>query len=97
MYCSCSRPGMPTRSARMCWPEFSKKEAVKMEDENKQRTYEADAIGVPPLRMVLVHADNDRANRTRRPQLKRQPRTQAERERMELITRLIESLEKEQA
>jgi len=67
-----------------------------MEDEKKPRTYEANVLGVPPLRMVLVHADNERANRTRRPLLKRQPRTQAERERQELIIRLIESLEKDQ-
>lgn len=69
---------------------------MKDEEEKQQHTYEASILGVPPLRMVLVHADNERANRLRRPLPKRQFKTRAERERQELIIRLIESLEKDQ-
>ena len=65
-----------------------------MSEENKKRIYEAAALGVPPLKMVLVHADNDRANRTRRPLPRRRPRTRDEQMKLELIIRLIESLEK---
>lgn len=65
-----------------------------MSEEKKKRVYEAAVMGLPPLRMVLVHADNDRANRTRRPLPRRRPRTREEQLRMELIIRLIESLEK---
>ncbi|MGE5248612.1 MAG: hypothetical protein ACM3QS_00225 [Bacteroidota bacterium] len=66
-----------------------------MTDEKPKRTYEFELLGLPPLRMVLVHADNERANRIRRPLPKRQPRTRAEQQRRELIIRLIEILEKE--
>jgi len=65
-----------------------------MEEKEAQRIYEAEVLGVPPLRMVLVHAENERANRTRRPLPRRQPRTRAGHEMRELIIRLIESLEK---
>jgi hypothetical protein len=65
-----------------------------MEEKEEQRTFEADVMGVPPLHMVLVHAENERANRTRRPLPRRQPTGKAEREMRELIIRLIESLEK---
>jgi hypothetical protein len=30
--------------------------------ERKKRTYQSDLLGLPPLRMVLVHAENDRRN-----------------------------------
>ena len=30
--------------------------------ENKKRTYPSDTLGLPPLKMVLVHAENDRRN-----------------------------------
>jgi hypothetical protein len=65
-----------------------------MEEKEERRTYEAEVMGVPPLRMVLVHAENERANRTRRPLPKPQQKSRAEREMRELIIRLIESLEK---
>lgn len=64
-----------------------------MTDDKKKRIYESDTLGVPPLKMVLVHVDNDRANRTRRPLPKKQPRSKDEQERQETIIRLIESLE----
>lgn len=63
--------------------------------DDKKRTYQSDTLGLPPLQMVLVHADNDRANRTRKPLPKKQPRNKDEKERQEAIIRLIENLEKE--
>jgi len=30
--------------------------------EKKKHTYQSDVLGLPPLRMVLVHAENDRRN-----------------------------------
>jgi hypothetical protein len=65
-----------------------------MTEETKKRTYEAVSLGMPPLKMVLVHADNERANRTRRPLPRRRPKTTDDRQKLELIIRLIESLEK---
>ncbi len=61
----------------------------------KKRIYQSETLGLPPLRMVLVNAENDRANRTRRPLPKQQPRSKEYKERMEAIIRLIESLESE--
>lgn len=64
-----------------------------MSDE-KKRTYPAETLGLPPLQMVLVHADNERANRTRKPLPKCKPRNKDEMKTMEAIIRLIENLEK---
>lgn len=66
-----------------------------MENKDTKRTFEAETLGVPPLRMVLVHAENERLNRTRRTLPRRKPSTRLARERRELIIRLIEILEKE--
>lgn len=63
--------------------------------EEKKRKYQSETMGVPPLQMVLVHVENDRANRTRRPLPRKKLRNQDDRERQELIIRLIENLEKE--
>ena len=66
-----------------------------MKKQDETRRFESETLGLPPLKMVLVHAENDRANRTRKPLPKRLPKSKAERERQEAIIRLIESLEKE--
>jgi hypothetical protein len=65
------------------------------DDEKKKRIYQAETLGVPPLKMVLVHADNERANRTRRPLPKRRPKSKDQQQMQELIIRLIQSLEQE--
>ena len=65
-----------------------------MSDE-KKRTYQSETMGLPPLQMVLVNAENDRANRTRKPLPKRPPKSKDDKERQEAIIRLIENLEKE--
>jgi hypothetical protein len=64
-----------------------------MPDE-KKRTYQSATLGLPPLQMVLVHAEDERANRTRKPLPKRHPKDTDEMKRMEAIIRLIENLEK---
>lgn len=63
--------------------------------EEKKRKYQSETLGVPPLQMVLVNVENERANRTRRPLPRKKPRNQDDRERQELIIRLIENLERE--
>jgi hypothetical protein len=66
-----------------------------MSEDDTKRVYEAETTGVPPLKMVLVHAENDRANRTRRTLPVRRPVNNDDRQKQELILRLIETLEKE--
>ena len=63
-------------------------------EETKKRKYEFENLGLPPLKMVLVHADNDRANRTRRSMPRRRPGKPVDRQKLEIILRLIETLEK---
>ena len=62
----------------------------------KRRVYESTTLGLPPLKMVLVHARNEAQNAAAEPQaVKPEPapaqETQADRER--LVRRLIERLE----
>jgi hypothetical protein len=64
-------------------------------DEKQKRVYESEVLGLPPLKMTLTNAENERANRTRRPLPKKQPHSKEFKERMETIIRLIESLESE--
>ena len=63
-------------------------------EEIKKRKYEFETLGLPPLKMVLVHASNDRANRTRRPLPRRRSGKPVDRQKLEIILRLIETLEK---
>ena len=37
-----------------------------------KRTYHAETLGLPPLKMVLVHAENERANAAAKPRRKRE-------------------------
>jgi hypothetical protein len=66
-----------------------------MSEEKKKRVYQSDTLALPPLQMVLVNAENERANRTRRPLPRKKPRSKADKERLETIIRLIESLERD--
>ncbi|MGC8855791.1 MAG: hypothetical protein ACP5QU_03240 [Anaerolineae bacterium] len=63
-----------------------------MTDE-KKRTYPAETLGLPPLKMVLVNAEGEHAPLSARPQSPR-PRRQAadEQQREEIVLRLIEHL-----
>ena len=42
-------------------------------DEPKTRIYEATVLGLPPLKMVLVHARNEAQNAANRPVLRLAP------------------------
>jgi len=65
-----------------------------MSDKNK-RTFQAETLGLPPLKMVLVHAENERANAAARPSSRPSRRkTKAQKETEEVVLRLIEHLEK---
>ena len=33
-------------------------------DKEKKHTYQSNTLGLPPLKMVLVHAENERKNET---------------------------------
>ena len=62
--------------------------------EKKKRTYQSDTLGLPPLRMVLVHAENDRKNAA----LKTTQESKAitPRSEQEAVLRIIEHLKKQQ-
>jgi len=54
-----------------------------------KRTYQAETLGLPPLKMVLVHAENDRANAAAKS--KKKTLTQEE-----AVMKIIEHLTKNQ-
>jgi hypothetical protein len=62
--------------------------------EKKKRTYQSDTLGLPPLRMVLVHAENDRKNAAIKPTQK--TKTITPRSEQEAVLRIIEHLKKQQ-
>jgi hypothetical protein len=60
-----------------------------MADE-KKHTYQSEVLGMPPLKMVLVHAENDRKNTALKPRTKEKqnmPRSQ-----QEAVIKIIEHL-----
>jgi hypothetical protein len=65
-------------------------------DEPKTRIYEATVLGLPPLKMVLVHARNDAQNAANRPVLRLAPALEPEEalsDKEQAIRRIIEALE----
>lgn len=62
--------------------------------EQKKYTYQSDLLGLPPLKMVLVHAEDDR----RKAALKPTQKTKAipPRSEQEAVLRIIEHLKKQQ-
>jgi hypothetical protein len=64
--------------------------------DKKKRTYQAETLGLPPLKMVLVHSDNERANAAARPSA-RAPRrkTKADKDTEQVVLRLIDYIENE--
>ena len=63
-------------------------------DDQKKRTYQSTTLGVPPLKMVLVHAENDRQNRAAQTILE-SPEAKEKRETQKAIARLIQHLNDE--
>jgi hypothetical protein len=64
--------------------------------DKKKRTYQSETLGLPPLKMVLVHTDNERANSAARPSRaapRRKPK--ADKETEEVVLRLIDYIENE--
>jgi hypothetical protein len=57
-----------------------------------KRTYHAETLGMPPLRMVLVHAKNDRANAALKPVNKTKSKITLTQE--EAVMKIIEHLTK---
>jgi hypothetical protein len=63
-------------------------------DEGKKHKYQSDTLGLPPLKMVLVHAKNERQNKTAQTILE-SPEAKEKRERQQAIRKLIRHLNDE--
>ncbi|MGA7194109.1 MAG: hypothetical protein WBW94_10795 [Anaerolineales bacterium] len=63
-------------------------------DDKKKRMYQSTTLGVPPLKMILVHADNDRQNASAQIILE-SPEAKDKREKQKAITKLIKHLNDE--
>ncbi len=63
-----------------------------MSDEEK-KVYASDTLGLPPLKMVLVQAENDRKNEAAQTVLE-SPESQEKRKKEKAVVRLIEHLTK---
>ena len=63
-------------------------------DDKKKRMYQSTTLGVPPLKMILVHADNDRQNESAQTILE-SPEAKDKREKQKAITKLIKHLNDE--
>lgn len=63
-------------------------------DNKKKRTYQSTTLGVPPLKMILVNADNDRQNASAQTILE-SPEAKDKREKQKAITKLIKHLNDE--
>jgi len=59
-----------------------------------KRIYQAETIGLPPLKMVLVHAQNDRLNATAKPVVNTKSKDSRTQE--EVVMKIIEHLTKVQ-
>ena len=57
-----------------------------------KRTYHAETLGLPPLKMILVHAENDRANAALKPVIKTKSKMALTQE--EAVMKIIEHLTK---
>jgi hypothetical protein len=57
-----------------------------------RRTYQAEILGLPPLKMILVHAENDRANAAAKPGAK--SKSKRSRSEHEAVLKIIEHLTK---
>jgi hypothetical protein len=60
-----------------------------------KRTYQAGTLGLPPLTMVLVHAENDRANAAMKQSVAK-PGYRRNRTQQEAVIKIIEHLTKVQ-
>ena len=63
-------------------------------DDEKKITYQSTTLGVPPLKMVLIHAKNDRQNRAAQTILE-SPEAKEKRETQKAIVKLIQHLNDE--
>jgi len=63
-------------------------------DDQQKHTYQSTTLGVPPLKMILVHADNDRQNKAAQTILE-SPEAKEKREKHKAIVKLIKHLNDE--
>ena len=64
-----------------------------MTTKKKKHTYQSEILGLPPLKMILVHAENDRKNAAIAPLTPRKDKTDLEKE--DAVRRIIEHLKKQ--
>ncbi|HEY9152451.1 MAG TPA: hypothetical protein VIN60_06155 [Anaerolineales bacterium] len=62
--------------------------------DDKKRTYQSETLGLPPLRMVLIHAENERQNEAAQTILE-SPEAKDKREKQKAIKKLIQHLNDE--
>jgi len=60
-------------------------------DDKIKRIYYSETVGLPPLKMVLVHADNERQNEAAQTILE-SPEARTKREKQKAIVKLINHL-----
>jgi hypothetical protein len=60
-----------------------------MAKEEKKRTFESETLALPPLKMVLVNAENDQQNRSARKKNKKVEKEFNEETVMRIIDKLI--------
>jgi len=63
-------------------------------DDKKKVTYQFETIGLPPLKMVLVHTDNNRRNQSAQTVFE-SPDAKEKREKQKAIKKLIQHLNEE--
>jgi hypothetical protein len=64
-------------------------------DNKKKRTYQSVTVALPPLKMVLVHAENERQNKKAQTILE-SPEAKEKREKKNAIRKLIQLLNEEE-
>ena len=63
-------------------------------DDKKKHTYQSETLGLPPLKMVLVHTDNDRQNQNAQT-IFESPEAREKREKQKAIKKIIRHLNDE--
>ena len=63
-------------------------------DDKKKRTYQSETVGLPPLKMILVHTDNERQNQAAQTIFESSD-AKEKREKQKAIKKLIKHLNEE--
>lgn len=66
------------------------------EQKKTKRTYQSETLGLPPLKMILVHAENERKNAAHKPNQKATPGVQEIAVNHDDLVKIIEHLKKKE-